>query len=37
MDDDGKVVVDDAERTSAPNIYAIGDVAKVCMCYMHMS
>lgn len=31
MDDDGKVIVDDAERTSAANIYAIGDVAKVCM------
>lgn len=31
VDDDGKVIVDDAERTSAANIYAIGDVAKVCM------
>lgn len=30
VDDDGKVVVNDTERTSAPNIYAIGDVAKVC-------
>ena len=29
MDDDGKVVVDQEERTSAPNVYAIGDVAKV--------
>jgi thioredoxin reductase (NADPH) len=28
VDDDGKVVVDQEERTSAPNVYAIGDVAK---------
>ena len=29
VDDDGKVVVDEGERTTAANIYAIGDVAKV--------
>ena len=29
VDDDGKVVVDQEERTSTPNVYAIGDVAKV--------
>ena len=29
VDDNGKVVVDQEERTSTPNVYAIGDVAKV--------
>ena len=33
VDGDGKVVVDREERTSALNVYAIGDVAKV---YTHM-
>ena len=32
MDDDGKVVVDQEERTSAQNVYAIGDVARVLLC-----
>ena len=29
VDDNGKVLVDEAEETTAPNVYAIGDVAKV--------
>ena len=29
VDGEGKVVVDEADRTSASNIYAIGDAAKV--------
>ena len=29
VDSEGKVLVDEADRTSAPNIYAIGDVAQV--------
>lgn len=32
VDEDGKVVVTETERTSAPNVYAIGDVAKVYAC-----
>ena len=31
-DSSGKVVVDERERTSAPHIHAIGDVAHVCTC-----
>lgn len=29
MDVEGKVIVNEADRTSAHNIYAIGDIAKV--------
>jgi pyruvate/2-oxoglutarate dehydrogenase complex dihydrolipoamide dehydrogenase (E3) component len=32
-----KVIVDDKERTSVPNIYGIGDVIHVCLLLFHLT